>query len=226
VSSLKRLFFSFLVIFAIICCVNIYKNGLIEREIKKNSPLLPSTNIDCSGYLRVECNIDNIELLLDDEMDFEIPYALLPQKAKLKMDILGRNIKSNLYLNMRYLDINLDFISSISGDIESVEILGATIRSKRDNIDIIYEIYRVNFLKMQRESNKDFLRGLNRTLGVDSSELIDKDTFIKKSLSEFLDMFISEIGNSIDLDERVERDIKDFVINSRDTLIVDLKKEF
>jgi hypothetical protein len=78
---------------------------------------------------------------------------------------------------------------------------------------------------MQKNSDKEFLRGLNKSLGVDTSKLIDKKSFIKVSLIEFSDLLISEIENSIEIDEEIVNNIKDFILKDKKSLVLKFNGE-
>jgi len=208
-----------LAIVIVLLGTNSLKNRWIElkvsEEIQKNESPLSSFDVQCSGYLNVKCKIEDLEFISDTDqtMEYKIPKSLIPKNIQAEIEILTE--ETIIEVSTSYLNITLNM--------RDREVSRITIENKKDTRDMIYEIYRVNFLEIKRTSNMDFVRGINRTLGVDSIEIIPKSQFQGEPFTEFWEMILLEMSNSVELTEKMEKQIDSFIVDNRSSLTVDIK---
>jgi len=166
---------------------------------------------------------DGMDINQTGAMKFIIPKKYIPFEGIVEFDMINNVTKINLDVNISKSNIHLELDSknNIFRDNLNINFNKVMITNRDNFFTMIYDIYKINFLDIKINSNKEFSRGFNLSLGVDSYDLIDFKTFQGEPFAIFLDTILSEISNTLDLENNalVEK-INNFIINNKSILVI------
>lgn len=157
-----------------------YSNILYHLEVKS----LSFRNILAiyMGYISKQYPKDSTSILIEDIVvkDTQSIFKEIPKSIDLNLTFLKNNLELKVKRENMSIELKADnqlFISTKNSVIPH----------------ILYDLYQFAFLEMKYKDGIEIARGLNISLGYESSEFISKKDFLENAIHRMIRLFSSEI---------------------------------
>jgi len=221
---------------------------------KLNSLSMVTKSVNCSGTIDTSCvvsssKLTNIPILKSfdftiDKLFFNNPRVLAKIKKDSRMDdrdeflirindakfvskISNNSIDIFSYVTVKKMPNRLLIRLKKSSIVIKKESKGYRVMLDIDHDEInnlLYNIYKLEYLELKESSNSIIASGFNMSLGVNSSELIKKEEFLKHSLPMFIELLTSEIESNNWFINKSYADLLNKILN--DLFKLNGKKEY